>query len=107
MAGADGECGQRVRRLDGARVALEEQQGQVLHHDGQAQRDQQDVLVLAMARAIDHHPLQQVAEHEHAGHYGNEGQVRIDPELLLEQVHGVERQHQRRPMGELMMCSTP
>jgi hypothetical protein len=65
--GADGHRAQRVGGVDGARVGLEEQQRQVLQHDGDAQRDQQDVLVLAVAGAVDDHALQRVAQREHAG----------------------------------------
>jgi hypothetical protein len=66
-ADVDRHRGQRVGGLDGAGVRLEEQQRQVLHHDGQAQRDQQDVLVLAVAGPVDDPALQRIAQHEHAG----------------------------------------
>jgi hypothetical protein len=48
---------QRISRIDGPRVGLEQQQGCVLHDDGQAQRHQQDVFVLSVAGPVDDQAL--------------------------------------------------
>ena len=93
--------GQRVGGVDGARIGLEPDQRQVLQHDGQPQRDQQDVLVLAVAGAVDHEALQGVAQQEHARHHQREGRVGIDAQALLQQVHGVQRHHEGGPVGEV------
>jgi hypothetical protein len=104
---ADGHGAQRVGGVDAAGVRLEEQQRQVLHDDGDAQRGQQDVLVLAVAGIVDDDALQRVAEREHAGDGDGQRQVGVDAEALLQEVHGVQRQHQAAPWAKLMMCSTP
>lgn len=92
---------QRIGRVDAARIGLEPDQREVLQHDGQSQRDQQDVLVLAMAGAVDHQPLQQVAQREHARHHQRQRRVGIQPQPLVEQIDRVQRHHQRRAMGEV------
>jgi hypothetical protein len=69
IAGPMVTVGQRVRRVDAAGVGLEGQQRDVLQHDGQAQRHQQDVLVLAVAGAVDDAALQRVAGGEHHRHH--------------------------------------
>ncbi|MNT89422.1 hypothetical protein D3C72_2301420 [compost metagenome] len=54
-----------------------------------------------MAGAVDHKPLQRIAQREHPRHHQRQGGVGVDAQPVLEQVDGVERNHERRPMGEI------
>ena len=84
-----------------ARVALEQHQRQVLQHDRDAERHEQDVLVVAVAGAADHAALQRVAEREHRRHHDRQRQVRVDAEETLQAVDAVQRHHQRRAVREV------
>ena len=53
-----------VRQVDGARVGAESVEQGVLDDDGEAERDQKDVAVLAVRGRADDEALQHVAEHE-------------------------------------------
>jgi hypothetical protein len=90
-----------IGHVDDARVGLEEKQREILDHDGEAERHQQDIFVPSVAGAADDAALQRIAEREHAGRYDQERHVRVDPELDVEIIDRVEAKHQQRPMGEV------
>ena len=54
-----------------------------------------------MAGAVDHDPLQAVAEREHRRHDKRQRQVRVDAGAVLEKVDRVKRHHQRRAVREV------
>ena len=61
--------GQRVGGVYGARVGLECVERKVFQDDGNAQRDEQDIFILAVAGAADDKTLQGVTEGEHRRHH--------------------------------------
>ena len=97
----DVDGGERVGRLDRPGVGAKDVQRDVLHHDGQSERDEQDVLVPAVARPADHESLQRVAQREHGAHHDGQGEERIDAEPGEQEVDAVQRDHQRRAVREV------
>jgi hypothetical protein len=72
-----------------------------------AQRDQQDVLVTAVRRAVDDDALQRVAQREHARHHQRQRQVGVDAEVRLSRYTAYSATISAAPCAKLMMCSTP
>ena len=63
-AGPISTTSKRVGQVDGARVGAERIEQRVLDHDGEAERHQQDVVVLAVRGRADDEALQAIAERE-------------------------------------------
>ena len=84
----DGEEGEaevdgleRIRHVDGAGIGAEGVEQRVLDDDGDAERHQQHVAVIAVRGRTDDEALQRVAEREEGRRQQEGGEVGIEPEL--------------------------
>ncbi len=93
--------GAGVGHVDGLRVAAEEQERDIVDHDREAQRDQQDVLVAAVIVAADQQAIEHEAETEGAGDHHRQRGVGIDADQPPEIEDGIHGQHQQAAMGEI------
>ena len=88
--------------VDRLRVAGEEEQRGIVDDDRQAERDEQDVLVLAVAEMADEGAIEQVSEGK--GARGDDGQrdIGVEPQRLSpEEKHRVHRQHEQAAVREV------
>ena len=87
--------------IERAGVGAEEREEPVLQHDRQAERDEQHVVVVAVARRADDEALEAVAEAEHQGHDPDHRPIGID----VDQSEGApDREHrdgEQRPVREV------
>ena len=70
----------RVGQVDGARVGAKGVEQRVLDDDREAERDQQDVAVLAVRGRADDEALQPIAEQEEQRRQADRGEIGIEPE---------------------------
>ena len=75
---AEIDAREAVRNIDRARVGVEGGEQRILDHDRQAESDEENVLVLAMARRRDDEALRRVARGEEQRGKADERDIRID-----------------------------
>ena len=90
-----------VGQVDGAGVGAKGVEQRVLDDDGEAERHQQDVAVLAVRGRADDEALQAVAEHEKQRRQTDRGEIGIEAEPLVGEERREHRGGQQRAMGEV------
>ena len=92
---------ERIRHVDGARVGAECIEQRVFDDDGEAERHQQHVAVIAMRRRADDEALQGIAEREEYRREQEHGDVRIEPQQAIGEESGEQGRGQHRAMREI------
>jgi hypothetical protein len=80
---------------------LPQHERQVLEEEGEAQREQELVVLGRPTVRLDDDSLHHDAEHEEERRRHRDRQVRVDAAPHEEPVGGVHRQHHHRPVGEV------
>ena len=98
---ADLDGVERVGKIDRAGVGAERVEQRVLDHDGEAERHQQDVAVLAMRGGADDEALQAIAKPEEQRRQQDRRDVWIEPQETVREERREHRRGQQRAMGEV------
>ena len=99
---------ERIGHVDGAGIGAEGVEQRVLDDDGDAERDQQHVAVIAVRGGADDEALQRIAEREECRRQQQGGEIGIEAESFdRRRTPRTSAAVSSAPCAKLMMCSTP